>query len=809
MRPSLRALLLWGWRSVLGERRQYVVMTLTLAVVAAVMVLAGIAMWHSSRPVEGATGSARAELYVEPTADRPIADVVRAAERRFSRLAVSYEGSLKTPGVSGDLRPSDRDLRGVLGGDRFEVLAGRYPHGQGEIAITPAIQRLVGEVNPRLGVGATLSTRTGGYQIVGLVRDPANYDSLAAYVAPGTIKRPASASLLIDAPEVEIFDFVNRYEIQSFGSVGSLAFSPFAVYALAGATSALLLTVLISSLGYVISAQRRLREFGLLSAVGATRRQVRLAVLASAVCVGVSGAALGVLVGFVVSAGAADVLAVVVRHDVEPDPRQWLVLPIVFGVVVVASVVGALQPARALGRIPAADALSARRPRGRPSRALPAVGVALLISAPALLAWAVGVERVAVAWTAPVVLLVGLCLLAPALARAGAAIAAGGPFVVRFAARDLVRQRQRTAMSLAALTAILAVPMTLFTVIGSADAAREEQPPNLPSNVLILREAASADAGQALHRREQPQPGARAALSQIKALIPDARISPVLVPVDPARPLNTSELGPGISAYESLFLSYKGPRDKVRSERPVWIATPKLLAAWAQPPLAPGDPDALSVSGETVKVAATPKAGAWALDTGSLHVPEATDIAPVWLNPATVRRRGLTAKPCCWMVVSGKPIPDELRTALVDAAGRNYVVMLPVEEAAPVPLGAYVLAVGLPVSLILVLLVLAAGRAEAALDLRLLGAVGASPTAMRGIAAGQAVILSLVAAASATCAAYFTWITWATTSLQIQPFVVPVELVAMLLGLPALAAAIAASTVRCDEVRGRYQWRHC
>lgn len=804
MRPSLRALLLWGWRSVLRERRQYVLMTLTLAVVAAVIALAAMALWHSSRPVEGATGSAKAELDVEPTADHPIDEVVRAAKRQFSDLDVSYRGSLKTTGVTGDLRPSDRDLRGVLGGDPFEVLAGRYPRREGELAVTPALARLLREVNPRLGVGgAALTTRTGELRVVGVVRDPGNYDSQAAYVAPGTIEKPVSAVLLIDASEAEIFAFAGRQGIRSFGSVGAQAFSPLAVFALAGATSALLLTVLISSLGYVVSAQRRLREFGLLSAVGATRRQVRIAVLASALCVGVSGAALGTLVGFLLSLSASDALAVLVRHDVEPDPRHWLVLPLVFVVVVLASVVGALQPARAIGRIPVADALAARRPRRRSSRGMQVGGVALLLSAPALLAWGVRVEQLAVAWLAPVVLLVALCLLAPTLTRAAGGIAAHGAFVMRFAARDLVRQGQRSAMSLASLTAILAVPMTLFTVIGSADAAREQQPPDLPTNVLILREAASAEAGQVLHRREQPQHAAQAALSRIKTLLPDARVAPVLVPVDPAQPLNTSELGADIPAYESMLLNYKRPRDKERSEHPAWIATPQLLAAWAQPPLAAGDPDALSVSGETVKLGRTRKAGAQALDTGALAVPEATDFAPIWLNPNTVERLGLTAKPCCWMVVSGQAIPDKLKTKLVDAAGGDYVVMLHSEDAAPPPLRAYVLAVGLPVSLVLVLLALAAGRAEGARELRLLRAIGASRAAVRGIAASQTVVLSLAAGASAVCAAYFAWITWATTSIQIQPFVVPVELVAMLFGLPALAAVIAASTVRGDEADGR------
>lgn len=429
-------------------------------------------------------------------------------------------------------------------------------------------------------------------------------------------------------------------------------------------------------------------------------------------------------------------------------------------------------------------------------------GLALLLAAPPLLAWALRAEQPALAWLAPVLLLLALCLLAPTITRA-AGIWTPRAFAVRFATRDLARQGQRTAMSLAALTAILAVPMTLFTVLGSADAARERQPPNLPPNVLILREAASADAGQVLHRRQQPQRSARAALARIRALVPDARVARVLVPVDPTRPLNVSELGAGIAAYESMRLDYRRPRDKERSEHPAWIASPQLLAAWARPPLAADGPEALSVAGEVVRFGGTRAAAAQELSTASLQVPEATDMAPVWLNPETVNRLGLTAELCCWMVVAGQPIADDLEPKLIEAAGRDLVVMLHSQESAPAPLRVYALAIAMPISLILLLLALAAGRAEGAAELRLLGTIGASRATLRGIAASQAAIVSLAAAAAATGAAYFAWFTFAAASLQAQPFVIPLELVAMLVGLPATAAAIAASSVRGDRAPGR------
>ena len=66
---------------------------------------------------------------------------------------------------------------------------------------------------------------------------------------------------------------------------------------LALATVAMLLIALVAVGGFTVLAQRRLRSLGMLAALGATDRNIRLVVRANGVVVGVTGALIGAVLG--------------------------------------------------------------------------------------------------------------------------------------------------------------------------------------------------------------------------------------------------------------------------------------------------------------------------------------------------------------------------------------------------------------------------------------------------------------------------------------------------------------------------------
>ena len=151
------------------------------------------------------------------------------------------------------------------------------------------------------------------------------------------------------------------------------------------ATVFLLLASLVAAAGFAVIAQRRLRQLGMLAAIGATQKHLRLVLLINGVVVGAIGAVIGTVAGSrALVRRAADA-----RGRVRPSHRT--AQPAVDAardrrlVAILGATAAAWWPGRAVARVPITLALSARPPRPRPARhsaiaaaALIAVGIGCL-----------------------------------------------------------------------------------------------------------------------------------------------------------------------------------------------------------------------------------------------------------------------------------------------------------------------------------------------------------------------------------------------------------------------------------------------
>jgi putative ABC transport system permease protein len=167
-----------------------------------------------------------------------------------------------------------------------------------------------------------------------------------------------------------------------------------------------------------MTVAQRLREIGVLRTLGASRRQLTRSILIEALLLAVVGAPLGVLVGF----GLAHLMADLVQAFNYPIGRLRLPLSaFVIGPVagIAATVLGALRPALAAGRIAPIRAVLAEHGAARPRLVL-----RLLAGAPLVIAGLFGVFRFAAAPTQPLwvalegvggiaVMLAGVVLVAP------------------------------------------------------------------------------------------------------------------------------------------------------------------------------------------------------------------------------------------------------------------------------------------------------------------------------------------------------------------------------------------------------------
>ena len=135
------------------------------------------------------------------------------------------------------------------------------------------------------------------------------------------------------------------------------------------ATLAMSLVGLIAASGFVVVAQRRQRQLGMLATLGATPRHLRLVMLSNGAMVGLVSAALGGALGIAGWIVAAPAVEGVAEHRIDRFDLPATLIAACLGLAVLASVAAAWWPARLQARLPVMAALSAARPGPRRSTA--------------------------------------------------------------------------------------------------------------------------------------------------------------------------------------------------------------------------------------------------------------------------------------------------------------------------------------------------------------------------------------------------------------------------------------------------------
>lgn len=261
------------------------------------------------------------------------------------------------------------------------VVSGTDPDGtpnveRGEIAETlervaePRTYTVVGFVEPNWTIPGTMAYVSpddaggaGGHTTAYFSTSCASYDELASLVEavrPAEGERPVVMNLGLLAYEGLTSDR------RIFDTLG--------MFAATLATVIVVAAVSLISNAFTISVSERTRQFGLLSSLGASRRQLRHAVLVEAGALGLVGIPLGVALGLLGSAVAFAVTGTGWARMVGTDSAVTLVVRpwCVWLTVVLACatlLVSAAVPAVRAGRVSAVDAIRGARDV-RPNRRL-------------------------------------------------------------------------------------------------------------------------------------------------------------------------------------------------------------------------------------------------------------------------------------------------------------------------------------------------------------------------------------------------------------------------------------------------------
>ena len=290
--PARRAVIRWAWRMFRREWRQQT-LVLALIVVALAATVVGAAVATNTPPPAGAGFGTAQDMATLPGGPH-LAGQIAVLQQHVGRVDVIENQTVAIPGSINTYDLRAQDPHGAFGQPMLSLVSGHYPAGPGQVAVTD-------------GVAATFNLRIGDVwhqggqtrQVTGIVQNPQSLLDEFALVAPGQVSAPTQVTVLFTAPRGTIpasIGSVSQYVVTRHNAVASNPLNPETIV-LALATVGMLLIALVAVGGFTVLAQRRLRSLGMLGALGATDRNIRLVVRANGVLVGVVGALAGAVLG--------------------------------------------------------------------------------------------------------------------------------------------------------------------------------------------------------------------------------------------------------------------------------------------------------------------------------------------------------------------------------------------------------------------------------------------------------------------------------------------------------------------------------
>ena len=817
--PARRAVIRWAWRLYRREWRQQLAVLglLTVTVAAATFGIAFAALAPSSPAAE--FGTANHMLTITGSAAQQAAGV-SAVARRFGQIEVIEHASAAIPGSVNTVDVRSQRPGGLFSSPMLRLDAGRYP-APGQVAVTSGVAVIY-----QLHIGSSWRDGARVLRVVGIVENPANLQDQFALVAPGQITRADQTTVLFDATvqQIRAFRLPAGSQLTSRPAYNP-GFPPAAVLVLD--TVALLFVGLIALAGFTVMAQRRLRALGMLAAVGATDKHVRLVLLANGAVVGAIAALIGAVAALAGWAAAVPYLETAVEHRIDTFGLPWWEVAAAMLLAVVTATAAAWWPARAVTRVPVVAALSGRPARPRQGRRPAAVGGLLL---------AAGLAAIALSGQGKVPPLIiggigataaGVLLLGPVSIGGFAAVARHSPVAVRLALRDLSRYRARSGAALAAISLVTGI-VAAIAVSAAAAAGNEGLPgavgwANLPANELMIYLSAEGSNGipevvttvtpaQLVQYRSEVS-GLAAALHSQDVLSLDAALAPGTLQINegqvsgqPTTMLGKTQGGSGPQAVQpvaqlyvatSALLSYDRidpavirpgtdivtARAGLTGVKIIDFAGAGLRCNTAAPHCAAHRPGHhASASSPASRVLANPV-------IQTIDLPHYASAPNTLLTAHGMKVLGLKPLPAAWLI----QVPHALTTAQVTRADHWAAANgLIVETATGSPAASLTtvsdnaIAVGVLAVLAVLAMTIGLIRSETANDLRVLSATGASGRTRRMLTGATAAALALLGGLLGTAAAYLAIVAWnrGFGSLASVPLA---KLAILLLGVPLVA----------------------
>jgi putative ABC transport system permease protein len=777
--PARRAVTRWAWRLVRREwRQQSIIMALLLVAVAATTIGLGIA---SNAPSETSMfGTADHIVTLSSTGMQLDADVATLRGSFGAIDVIEHAKAIPVPGSANgvDLRAQDPD--GPYARTMLRLNQGTWPHGSNEIAVTERVARIFS-----LRIGSTWNPNGTPRTVVGIVENPLNLNDAFVLTPPGQTGPVDHVDVFVKTSD-EQFRAKPRPDNASV-AVRSNGAGSANVVVLLLATIGLVFVGLLAVAGFTVIGQRRLRALGMLGAMGASHRHIRLVLMANGALIGAVGSLAGVAVGIIGWVALGPQLEPLLGHRIDRFNLPWTTVLTAVLLAVATAVIAAWWPARAAARIPVVAALSARPAQPRPAHGFAALGAVALV---------VGLGCLYLAkQTKPAFIIAGvlataiaLLLLAPVGITVIGRLAHFAPLAPRLAMRDLARYRARSGAALAAISLATGIAAAI-AVAAAASAAKAAEPSggNLPANQVAVW------LSQAIGGPVPDRPATQIDLlrGQVDAMARDLHATSVLPltgAVDPRMPLAHGGRDPMMLGKPHT----EGGRTMYSSNDsiPLFVATPELLQRYGiDPASVAADTDLLTPRSSVDGYDLVPgRFAGWHPKLQHVTLPDYSSAPNVLLTTHAVTQFGFTTEPVGWLIEA----PGALTLAQVDAAQQSAAAAGLYVESRPTGadqtrLAGQFTGVGIAVALGVLTMTVGLIRSETSRDLRTLTATGARRRTRRTLTAATASALAFAGAVIGTGCAYVALIAWYHQEVHWLSHPPVVNLLAMILGLPIVA----------------------
>ncbi|PWR05667.1 hypothetical protein DKT68_25680 [Micromonospora acroterricola] len=783
--PARRAVIRWAVRLFRREWRQQLlaIALLTVAVTGATFGLA--ATWNLA-PSSDATFGRADQLIRIPGDDSAALDArVTAARGWFGTIDVIGHRHVPVPGLFDPVDVRAQDPAGAYGGPMLALRQGRYPAGPAELAVTDGVARAL-----RAGLGSRVPLGDADRLVVGVVENPADLHDEFALTDPAHADRPQSVTVLVAGDRDSLEAFRRTVDGPLVRESRPLAErTVLTVAALALATVGLLLVSLVAAAGFVVVAQRRLRQLGMLAAMGATRRHLRLVLLVNGAAVGAVATVCGTAVGLAAWLIAAGFVETAAGHRIGRFDLPWLTIGAGMLLAVVTATAAAWWPARAVARTPIMSALSARPPTPPAARRTAVTTAALLAAGLTALVLSDGSNPPLII-VGSVCTVLGVLFVGPLAIPALAAARGGLPVAVRLALADLARYRVRAGAALAAIS--LAVGLSAAVVVGSAAAEHRSREAaglgNLADSHLLIR---IGQPEPVIPERTAAEMDAlQAHANTIAATVGAATVIPLDMAVVAAHTDPGREGGP--TGHPAVEIGAPAAAGESTTSHPLYVVNPGLLRLNGVAGIAvDADTDVLTTRTGELALMNIPARGVRPT-VRTLPRSGYTGLPDSLITPAALGRHGWQPARVGWFLAADHPVTGaQLAAAQELAAAAGLTIESRREQSSLTALRTGATVAGVLLALGVLATTVGLIRGEAAADLRTLTAAGAPRRVRRTLTATTAGALALLGAVLGVAGTYLALAGALHRDLDPLGAVPVAHLVAIAGGLPLVAAGAA------------------